>query len=111
MLDGEEALLARREDRLLFGLVGGAYRENRALGRPPVAEPLEVGLAVRALPGEALARDLPLTPAVVLLLALVHLGQRRREPRHVIEGLHEFTVLPGLRPVHDWAWPKSGSRR
>jgi hypothetical protein len=111
MLDGEEAVLARREDRLLLGLVGGADRENRALRRPLVAEPLEVGLAVRALPGEALARDLPLTPAVALLLALGHLAQRRREPGHVIEGLHEFTVLSGPRPVHDWSWPKSGSRR
>jgi hypothetical protein len=111
MLDGEEAVLAGRENRLLFRLVGGADRENRALGRPLVTEPLEVGLAVRALPGERLALDLPLTPAVVLLLALGHLGQLRREPCHVIEGLHEFTVLSGPPPVHDWSWPKSGSRR
>jgi hypothetical protein len=111
MLDSEEAFLARREDRFLFRLVGGADRENRALGRPLVAEPPEVGLAVRALPGEALARDPPVTPAVVLLLALGHPGQRRRKPGHVIEGRHEFTVLPGPRPVHDWSWPKSGSRR
>jgi hypothetical protein len=111
VLDGEEAVLARREDRLLFRLVGSADRENRALGRPLVAEPLEVGLAVRALPGEALARDLPFAPAAVPFLALGHLGQRRREPGHVVEGLHEFTVLSGPRPVHDWSWPKSGSWR
>jgi hypothetical protein len=111
--DGEEAALARREHRLLLRLVGGADREDRALRRrlPGQGEPLEVGLTVRALPGEALARDLPAAPAVVLLLALGHLGQRRREPGHVIEGLHEFTVLSGPRPVHDWSWPKSSSRR
>src|ERR1700722_1305003 len=57
--DGEEAALARREYRFLFRLVGGADRQDRALGRPLAAEPLEVGLAERALPGEGLARDLP----------------------------------------------------
>lgn len=113
MLDGEEAVLARREDRLLFRLVGGADRENRALLRllAGQAEPLEVGLAVRALPGEALARDLPFPQAAVPFLALGHFGQGRREPGHVVEGLHEFTVLSGPRPVHDWSWPKSGSWR
>ncbi len=111
--DGEEAGLARREYRLLLRLVGGADREDRALGRllAGQAEPLEVGLAVRALPGEALARDLPLPPAAELLLAFSHLGQRRREPGHVIEGLHEITVLPGPHRVHDGTWPKSRSRR
>jgi hypothetical protein len=113
VLDGEEAALARRQDRFLFRLVRGADPENRALRRllAGQAEPLEVGLAERALPGETLARDLPVPPAAVLLLALRHLGQRRREPGHVIEGLHELTVLSGPRPVHDGTWPKSGSRR
>jgi hypothetical protein len=113
VLDGEEAVLARREYRLLLRLIGGADREDRTLRRLLAGQfkPLEVGLTVRALPGEALACDLPVTPALVPLLALGHLGQRRREPGHVIEGLHEFTVLSGPRPVHDWSWPKSGSRR
>jgi hypothetical protein len=87
--DGEEAVLARSEYCFLFRLVGGADRQNRALRRPLVAEPLEVGLAERALPGERLARDLPGTVTPVLLLTLGHLGQRRGEPGHVIEGLHE----------------------
>jgi hypothetical protein len=113
VLDGEEAVLARREHRLLFRPVGGADREDGALPRllAGQAEPLEVGLAVRALPGEALAPDLPLPPAVVLLLALGHLGQCRREPGHVIEGLHENTVLSGPHRVHDGTWPKSRSPR
>jgi hypothetical protein len=113
MLDGEEAVLARREYRFLLRLVGGPDREDRTRRRrrPGQAEPLDVGLAVRALPGERLARDLPATPAVVLLLALGHLGQCRREPGHVIEGLHENTLLSGPRRVHDGTWPKSSSRR
>ena len=88
VLDGEEAVLARRKDRFLFRLVGGTDREDRALGRLLVAEPLEVRLAERALPGEDLARDPPVTPAVTLVRALGHLGQRRREPGHIVEGLH-----------------------
>jgi hypothetical protein len=113
VLDGEEAVLARREHRLLFRLVGGADREDGTRRRllAGQAEPLEVGLAVRALPGESLARDLPATPAVALVLAPGHLGQGRREPRHVIEGLHEFTVLSGPHRVHHGTWPKSGSPR
>jgi hypothetical protein len=87
--DGEEAVLARREDRLLFRPVGGADRKDRTLRRPLVAEPLDVRLAERALPRELLARDLPGAMTVVLLLALGHLGQLGHQAGHIIEGLHE----------------------
>src|SRR5579863_4795910 len=57
--DREEGVRVRCEDGLLLGQVGGADRENRAVRRLFVAEPLDVRLAERALPGERLAADLP----------------------------------------------------
>jgi hypothetical protein len=87
--DGEEAVLARGEDRLLLGLIGGPDREDRARRRLLAAVALDIGLAERPLPGEPLARHLPEAVAAVLLLALGYLGQLGHQTGHVIEGLHE----------------------
>jgi hypothetical protein len=88
--NGEEAVLMGGQDGLLLRQVGGADREDRAGRRPLVAEPLDVRLAERALPGERLAADFPGPEATVLLLAFRHLGEPGRDPGHIIEGLHEL---------------------
>ena len=92
MLDGEEAVLARGQDRLLLRPVGGADGEDRALRGLLVAVALQVRLAERAFLGERLARDVPGAAAAVLLHTLGHLRQPGGDSGHVIVGLHRSTV-------------------
>src|SRR3984885_1091080 len=74
--DREEGVRVRRENGLLLGQVGGADRENRAVRRLHVAEPLDVRLAERALPSERLAADFPGPVCLpVLIDAFSDLGQ------------------------------------
>src|SRR5580704_13267077 len=64
-------------------------RENRAVRRLHVAEPLDVRLAERALPGERLAADLPGPVGLpVFVDAFSDLGQSGGQACHVVEGLH-----------------------
>ena len=55
----EERFGAGRQDGLLLAHVLDPHGQDRALRRRLVAEPLEICLAERPLPGEALARDEP----------------------------------------------------
>src|ERR1700751_3400353 len=93
--DREEGVRVRREDGLLLGQVGGTDRENRAVRRLFVAEPLDVRLAERALPGECLAVDLPRPVGLpVLVDALSYLGHAGGQACHVVEGLHPYDGTP-----------------
>jgi hypothetical protein len=57
-----------------------------------ITEALQVGLAERALPGEALALDKPRTVAVSL--AFNYIGQLENGSSHIVEGSHSGAVSP-----------------
>src|SRR5260221_3204720 len=71
--DREEALPFGRKHGFLLAEVVDAHREDGPSGGRRIAEPLDVGLAERALPCERLAGDRP--RAVVVALALGDAGQ------------------------------------
>lgn len=98
MRDREEAREPGLKDGFLLAQVLDAEADDLARGRLDVPEAPDVGLGERPLPGEHLAADLPSPPAAAL--ALVHLGQFRREPGNVVEGCHQVkaTGRTGNRP-------------
>jgi hypothetical protein len=89
--DREEDVRIGGEHRLFLAEILDANGQHGAVGRGLVAEPPDVRLAERPVPGEGLTADEPRPVAVPL--ALSDLGQFRYQPGHIIEGRHLRTVL------------------
>jgi len=97
--DGEERVRVGREHRLLLAEVLDLDGEDRAVRRCLLAEPADVRLAERPVPGEGLAADIPGPVAVPLPLG--DLGQLSGHPGHVIQRRHVATLPRALQPG-DW---------
>jgi hypothetical protein len=94
--DREERLGIGGENRFLLAEVVDPDREDRAVGRGLVPEPLDVGLAERPFPREALLADEP--RAIAEALPLGDLRELRHHACDVVESDHgaycSFGVLP-----------------
>src|SRR4051794_800640 len=86
MRDGEHAALSGGEHGLLLVKVGDSNCHDGTVGRLSVAEPLDVCLAERPLPGERLAANGPRPVAVTF--ALNNLWQRQRYLGYIVERDH-----------------------
>src|SRR6185295_12290339 len=85
-----------REHGLLLAEVVDPDGQDRLRRRGLGAEPPDVGLAERALPGERLARHEPGPVAVPLPLG--HLRERRDRTGHVVPARHECSRLSSGTP-------------
>jgi hypothetical protein len=89
----EESPWLRGEHGLLLAKIRHANRENRSLRRDGLAEPLDVCLAERPFPREALPGDKLGARAVTLTLS--DLRQSQSHPSRIIDG-HHFGTVPAL---------------
>src|SRR6185437_39496 len=90
--DAEEGGRVRGEHRFLLAEVPDPDGQDGPVRRGLIAEPPDIRLAERPVPGERLAADEP--GPVAEPLPLGHLGQFGGHPGHIVESHHMATVPP-----------------